>query len=141
MKVFDLLSLYGWLTCFLINVLFELVAMFCLIEIQYLKLNQKNPIFYFFFEFCLYLSVQLGYKNPTNIILFKTSTMDSIKGYKIGYEKKKQILYSRMDDSMILSLRGISKKTGISVSELIRESVRRLLQEVDETGSINLKLN
>ena len=67
--------------------------------------------------------------------------MDSVKGYKIGYEKKKKILYSRMDDSMILSLRGISKKTGISVSELIRESVRRLLQEVDETGSINLKLN
>ena len=67
--------------------------------------------------------------------------MDTVKGYKIGFEKKKQILYSRMDDSMIKRLREIRTKTGISVSEIIRESVRRLLQEVDETGSINLKLN
>jgi predicted DNA-binding protein len=67
--------------------------------------------------------------------------METIQGYKIGYEKKKQILYSRMDDSMIARLRDIRKKTGISVSEIIREAVRRLLQEVDETGSINLKLN
>ena len=67
--------------------------------------------------------------------------MDTINGYKIGYEKKKKILYSRMDDTMISKLREISKKSGISVSELIRESVRRLLQEIDETGSINLKLN
>ncbi len=67
--------------------------------------------------------------------------MDTINGYKVAYEKKKQILYSRMDDSMIQRLREIRKKTGISVSEVIREAVRRLLQEVDETGSINLKLN
>jgi len=45
-----------------------------------------------------------------------------------------------MDDSMIARLREIRKKTGISVSEIIRESVRRLLQEVENTGSINLKL-
>jgi len=63
------------------------------------------------------------------------------QGYKVAFEKKKQILYSRMDDSMISRLRDIRKKTGISVSEIIREAVRRLLQEVDETGSINLKLN
>ena len=58
--------------------------------------------------------------------------MDTINGYKVAYEKKKKILYSRMDDSMIQRLREIRKKTGISVSEVIREAVRRLLQEVDE---------
>jgi hypothetical protein len=66
--------------------------------------------------------------------------METVNGYKVGFEKKKQILYSRMDDSMIQRLREIRRKTGISVSEVIRESVRRLLQEVDETGSINLKI-
>ncbi|MBN2634757.1 MAG: ribbon-helix-helix domain-containing protein [Prolixibacteraceae bacterium] len=66
---------------------------------------------------------------------------DTVEGYKVRYEKKKQIMYARMDDSMISNLREISKKTGISTSELIRESVRRMLQEVDETGSIQLKLN
>lgn len=63
------------------------------------------------------------------------------QGYKIANEKKKQILYSRMDDSMIKRLRDIRKRTGISVSEIVREAVRRLLKEVDETGSINLKIN
>jgi len=67
--------------------------------------------------------------------------MDTIEGYRVAYEKKKKILYSRMDDSMIKRLRDIRKKTGISVSEIIRESVRRLLSEVDQTGSINLKIN
>jgi hypothetical protein len=67
--------------------------------------------------------------------------METIEGYKFRTEKKKQILYSRMDDSMIQRLREIRKRTGISVSEIIRESVRRLLQEVDQTGSINLKIN
>ena len=67
--------------------------------------------------------------------------MDTIDGYKVAYEKKKKILYSRMDDSMTTRLRDIRKKTGISVSEIIRESVRRLLSEDDQTGSINLKIN
>lgn len=67
--------------------------------------------------------------------------MESVKGYKTRFEIKKQHLFCRMDDSMIEKLRDIRKKTGISVSEVIREAVRRLLQEVDETGSINLKLN
>jgi hypothetical protein len=66
--------------------------------------------------------------------------MEAINGYKVAYEKKKKILYSRMDDTMIQRLREIRKKTGISVSEIIRESVRRLLLEVDTTGSINLKI-
>jgi len=64
----------------------------------------------------------------------------TVQGYKLTYEPKKKILYSRMDDSMIDRLREIRKKTGISVSEIIRESVRRLIQEVDETGSIQLKI-
>lgn len=68
-------------------------------------------------------------------------SMETIEGYKVAYEKKKKILYSRMDDSMIDRLREIRRKTGISTSEVIREAVRRLLQEVDETGSINLKIN
>lgn len=66
--------------------------------------------------------------------------METIEGYKVAYEKKKKILYSRMDDSMIDRLREIRRKTGISTSEVIREAVRRLLQEVDETGSIHLKV-
>lgn len=66
---------------------------------------------------------------------------ETVEGYKLVYEKKKKILYSRMDDSMIEKLRNIRKKTGISISEVIRESVRRLLADVDETGSINLKIH
>jgi predicted DNA-binding protein len=65
---------------------------------------------------------------------------ETIDGYKLVYEPKKQILYSRMDESMIKRLRDFRKKTGISVSEIIREAVRRLIQEVDETGSIHLKI-
>lgn len=67
--------------------------------------------------------------------------MDTVNGYKEFSEKKKQILYSRMDDTMIKRLRDIRKKTGISVSEIIREAVRRLLSEIEETGGINLRIN
>ena len=64
-----------------------------------------------------------------------------IEGYKNSLEPKKQILYARMDDSMILELRDIRRKTGISVSEIIREAVRRLIHEVNENGgSISLKI-
>jgi len=66
--------------------------------------------------------------------------MNTVNGYKNVFEKKKQHLFIRMDDSMIDQLKEIRRKTGISVSETIRESVRRLLQEVDATGSINLKI-
>ena len=66
--------------------------------------------------------------------------METVEGYKLRYEKKKKILYSRMDDSMIIKLKEISKKTAISVSEIIREGVRRLLHDVDEAGSFNIKL-
>jgi predicted DNA-binding protein len=67
--------------------------------------------------------------------------MDSIKGYKTRFEIKDKNLYCRMDSSMIQRLKEIRKATGISVSEVIRESVRRLIQEVDDTGSINLRVN
>jgi len=66
--------------------------------------------------------------------------MENVKGYKTRFEIKKQHLYCRMDESMVARLREIRKKTGISVSEVIRESVRRLLIEIDNTGSINLKI-
>jgi hypothetical protein len=66
--------------------------------------------------------------------------MESVKGYKEAFEIKKQHLFCRMDNSMIDKLRDIRKKTGISVSEIIRESVRRLLLEIETTGSINLKI-
>ncbi len=83
--------------------------------------------------------IQIPDKNY--IIKYKDVMSETIEGYKVAYERKKQILYSRMDDSMIKRLREIRRKTGISTSEIIRESVRRLLQEVDSTGSINLKIN
>ena len=67
--------------------------------------------------------------------------MDTVEGYKEFTEQKKQILYCRMDDSMIDQLRDIRIKTGISVSEIIRESVRRLIHEVNTSGSISLKMN
>lgn len=64
----------------------------------------------------------------------------TVQGYKVAYEKKKDILYSRMDETMIKRLREVKRKTGISVSEIIREAVRRLLNEIQETGSFNLKI-
>lgn len=66
---------------------------------------------------------------------------DTVLGYKEFKEKKEKILYSRMDDSMISQIREIRKKTGISVSEIIREAVRRLLYEVNSTGNFSLKIN
>ena len=66
--------------------------------------------------------------------------MEKIEGYKDGYEMKKAIMHVRMDQSMINQLNGISRKTGISVSEIIRESVRRVLIEVEIAGNINLKI-
>lgn len=67
--------------------------------------------------------------------------MEEIKGYKEQKELKEKTLYCRMDDSMVSRVKEIRRKTGISTSEIIRESVRRLLQEIDETGSFSLKMN
>ena len=65
---------------------------------------------------------------------------DSVKGYKMVREKKKEILYTRMDNTMIEKLCEIRKRTGISTSEIIREAVRRLLLEADETGTLHLQI-
>lgn len=95
--------------------------------------------FYFFLSVFIYTE---GVQIPSiNNFINAKSNMETIQGYKIANEKKRDILYSRMDETMINRLRDIRRKSGISVSEIIREAVRRLLQEVDETGSINLKLN
>lgn len=67
--------------------------------------------------------------------------MENQIGYKELKEKKEQIQYCRMDDSMISRIKEIRRKTGISTSEIIRESVRRLLNEIDSTGSFTLKMN
>jgi hypothetical protein len=67
--------------------------------------------------------------------------MGKVMGYKEQKEKKEAIQYCRMDDSMIARLKEIRRKTGISTSEIIRESVRRLLNEIDVSGTFSLKLN
>jgi hypothetical protein len=66
--------------------------------------------------------------------------MSTVLGYKEFREKKVKKLYCRMDDSMMEKLLDIRKKTGISISEIIREAVRRLLIEIETTGSINLTI-
>jgi predicted DNA-binding protein len=66
--------------------------------------------------------------------------MEEILGYKEQKELKVKIQYCRMDDSMISRLKEIRRKTGISTSEIIRESVRRLLLEIEETGGFTLKM-
>lgn len=66
--------------------------------------------------------------------------MKQVNGYKARFEIKEKNLYCRMDSSMIQRLKDIRKATGISCSELVREAIRRLLLEVDENGSINLKI-
>jgi len=67
--------------------------------------------------------------------------MEKEIGYKQRNEKKEQMSYVRMDESMISRVNEIRAKTGISTSEIIREAVRRLLREIDETGSFSLKMN
>jgi predicted DNA-binding protein len=66
--------------------------------------------------------------------------MESLKGYKAKFEIKDKNLYCRMDSSMIQRLREIRKATGISCSETVREAVRRLLNEIDQSGSISLTI-
>ena len=66
--------------------------------------------------------------------------MENIDGYKVKMEKKRQIIYARMDGSMIERLNEIRDKQGISKSEIIREAVRRLLYEVDEKGRLTLEI-
>ena len=67
--------------------------------------------------------------------------METIKGYEIRKETMKDIIYVRMNKTMINQLKNIRSKTGIPVSEIIRESVKQTLHEIDETGSLNIKIN
>jgi len=66
--------------------------------------------------------------------------MEAITGYKSNYEKKNQRLDIRLDESMIQRLKEIRKSTGISVSELCREAVRRLIQESQEAGEFKIRI-
>lgn len=67
--------------------------------------------------------------------------METIKGYDIPREIKQDIVYVRMTKAMIKELRNIREKTGIPISEIVRESVRRKLIEVEESGSLSFRLN
>lgn len=66
--------------------------------------------------------------------------METIKGYDIPRETKPDIVYVRMTKAMIKELRNIRSKTGLPVSEIVRESVRKTLIEVSESGSLNIKV-
>ena len=66
--------------------------------------------------------------------------METIQGFDITRETKKDIIYVRMTKTMINKLRTIRKKTGLPISEIVRESVRKTLTEVDEIGSLNIKI-
>ena len=66
--------------------------------------------------------------------------MDVVKGYKAKFEIKGKNLYCRMDSTMIQRLKDIRKATGISCSETVREAVRRLFNEIDQSGNITLKI-
>lgn len=66
--------------------------------------------------------------------------METTTGYKTSYEQKNQRLDIRLDESMIERLKQIRRETGISVSELCREAVRRLIMESQESGSLNIRI-
>ena len=66
--------------------------------------------------------------------------METIDGYKLKYEKKKSIVYVRMDASMIEQLQMINQKLGISTSEIVREGVRRILKEIELSGTMQLNI-
>lgn len=66
--------------------------------------------------------------------------METVKGHEIAKGKKKDIVYVRMNESMLDSLRRIRKSTGIPISEVIRESVKRTILEVENTGSMSFRI-
>ena len=74
-----------------------------------------------------------------NIYLIQ-KIMDIVKGHEIANENKKDIVYVRLTESMLNSLRKIRKSTGIPMSEVIRESIKRTLVEVETTGSMSFKI-
>jgi hypothetical protein len=66
--------------------------------------------------------------------------MEQVTGYKAKFEIKEKNLYCRMDSSMIERLKEIRRASGISCSETVREAVRRLFNEIDQSGNITLKI-
>jgi metal-responsive CopG/Arc/MetJ family transcriptional regulator len=61
-------------------------------------------------------------------------------GYKIREEKKIDIFYCRMDNAMLKQLQEIKEATGISKSEIVREAVRRLITDTNQTGEMKLTI-
>lgn len=53
---------------------------------------------------------------------------------------KKDIIYCRMDDAMIDQLFTLRETYGISVSEIVRESVRRLIEDAKMIGGVSLSI-
>jgi len=76
---------------------------------------------------------------PDKLLYLKQINMETT-GYKTKYEQKNQRLDIRLDESMVQRLKQIRRETGISVSELCREAVRRLIMESQEGGSFNIKV-
>jgi len=62
--------------------------------------------------------------------------MDELKGYKDTREQKQKMVYVRVDESMLLKLKEIRAKMGISTSELIREAIRRLFDHVNKGSNV-----
>jgi|GEM_PF-2582729 len=53
---------------------------------------------------------------------------------------KKDIIYCRMDNEMINELFTLRETHGISVSEIVRESVRRLIDDAKMVGGVSLSI-
>ena len=66
--------------------------------------------------------------------------MGTTNGYKSKFEKKKDIIYNRMDVSMIQALNDIKEKKGINKSELVGESAMCLLSEVKNKGEVGISI-
>ena len=58
--------------------------------------------------------------------------------YKTEREKKILTLAVRIDSSMAYKLIEISEKTGVTISELIREGVRRVISSVEENEKFEM---
>ena len=62
-----------------------------------------------------------------------------VNSKEIKRKGKKDIVYCRMDKVMIQQLFELREASGVSTSEILRESVRRLLEETKLTG-LNLTI-
>ena len=62
-----------------------------------------------------------------------------INGYKNVKAKKTKKIYIKVDDVMFSKLMQIRLKKGISTSELVRESIRRMFEDFD-TNQKTLKI-